>query len=93
MSINKIHLVEVINETFSPSTLTIKIGDTVTWKNMRDGYYGKVMIVGSRECRTIRSGILEKGQTFSYTFNQTDSCIITDGFIIHTRPQTVTVVE
>ncbi|MBI2572624.1 hypothetical protein HYV86_02080 [Candidatus Woesearchaeota archaeon] len=90
---NKIHVVELRNATFSPEKLTIKVGDTVTWKNMRSGYYGRAMIVGSRQCREIRSEIFDSGETFSWTFTQPNDCTITDGFITYTKASTVTIIE
>ena len=93
VSQNQIHLIEILNNTFSPETLTIKVGDTVTWKNTRSGFNGRAMIIGSRQCRDVKSNMFGPGETFSWTFNRTDECTITDGFIVGTEAGIITIVE
>jgi amicyanin len=49
---------------FTPSTLTIKVGDAVTWTNNGPSTHTVTADDGSFE-----SGNLSKGKTFSHTFN------------------------
>ncbi len=55
--------INISNFAFSPSTLTVNKGDTVTWVNL-DGVAHTV--VGS----SIDSGTLATGQSYSFTFNE-----------------------
>lgn len=53
------------NFSFSPNTLTIKAGTTVTWTNQDDATHTVTSYTGLFD-----SGDLGKGDTFSYTFTQ-----------------------
>lgn len=53
--------VDIQNFSFTPSTLTIKKGTTVTWTN-NDSTPHQI------KSATFNSGQLSKGQTFSFTF-------------------------
>jgi len=53
------------NFAFSPDTLTIKAGTTVTWTNQDDATHTVTSYTGLFD-----SGNLGKGDTFSYTFTQ-----------------------
>jgi len=52
---------------FSPKTLTIKAGDTVTWTNMDSASHTVTSDPGSSE---LGSGNLPNGQSYSHTFTQ-----------------------
>lgn len=56
--------VNIQNFSFIPSTLTIKKGTTVTWTN-NDSALHQIKSV------TFNSSQLSKGQSFSFTFNET----------------------
>jgi plastocyanin len=56
------HAVEVGDGSFSPASLTVSVGDTVTWTNADDSPH-TVTAEGAFD-----SGNLEPGQTFSFTF-------------------------
>ena len=58
------HVVEIGDGFFSPATLTIAVGDTVTWTNTDDSPH-TVTAGGAFD-----SGNLDAGQSFSFTFSQ-----------------------
>jgi plastocyanin len=57
--------VEIEDFAFSPATLTIKKGSTVKWTNKDDIGHTATSNDGAFD-----SGILSKGQTYSFTFNE-----------------------
>ncbi len=57
------NVVTIANMSFSPSTITVKVGTTVTWKN-NDGY---AHTVTSDDGTNFNSGNLGAGASFSYT--------------------------
>ncbi len=58
--------VRTANFAFSPATLTIKEGDTVTWTNNDNAPH----TITSDSDSEIDSSPFENGQTFSHTFSQ-----------------------
>lgn len=56
--------VNIENFAFSPSTITVKKGAVITWTN-NDSAPHKI------KSATFNSGVLNKGQSFSFTFNET----------------------
>jgi plastocyanin len=50
---------------FSPSEITIDIGEEIMWINDRKNV--KAMVQGTREHRHIISTILDPGESFTYT--------------------------
>jgi plastocyanin len=58
--------VDIHNFAFSPATITIKVGGTVTWKQL-DTVGHSVESVSSPPSWTT-SKVLSTGQTFSHTF-------------------------
>lgn len=74
------HVVELTINGFEPYKISVKAGDMVTWKNARKGTkFNQGMIIGVRECRDVRSGVLESGEEYSYTFEEPAKCTIVDG--------------
>lgn len=57
--------VTIVNFAFSPATVNITVGGTVTWTN-KDGTTHTVTADGG----AFDSGNLDSGKTFSFTFNQ-----------------------
>jgi plastocyanin len=55
--------VQITDSTFSPATLTIQVGDTVTWRNADDRPHTVTSNDGAFD-----SGNLDEGQGFSFTF-------------------------
>src|SRR5665647_1421190 len=56
--------VTIKGDAFSPSSLTVKVGDTVTWTN-NDNHDHTV----TSDNGTFNSGNIANGSTFSFTFN------------------------
>ena len=57
------HLVAVADFAFSPATLTITAGDTVTWTNEDQVAHTATSTAGAFD-----SGLLDQGDSFSFTF-------------------------
>jgi plastocyanin len=57
--------VGIVNFAFSPATLTVPVGTTVTWTNRDQDAHNVVDRAG-----TFRSPTLNPGDTYRYTFNQ-----------------------
>ncbi len=73
------HTIEVKKEGFVPAELTIKVGDTVEWKVTRAGYLHSAMILGTQNCVSVKSKILNTGDSFKWTFDKAGTCTIVDG--------------
>ncbi len=52
---------------FSPSTLTIRVGENVTWTNTNSVQHN---VVSDSPADPFTSGILNNGQTYTHQFNQ-----------------------
>jgi plastocyanin len=59
------HVVEISGLAFSPTTLTITAGDTVTWTNADSSPH-----TASADGGAFDSGNLDQGQSYSHTFTQ-----------------------
>jgi plastocyanin len=59
------HAVEIGDSVFSPASLTIGVGDTVTWRNADDRPHTVTSNDGAFD-----SGNLDEGQGFSFTFTE-----------------------
>lgn len=57
------HLVEIEGFAFAPATLTIQVGDTVTWTNLDDVEHTATSTAGAFD-----SGLLAQGESYSLTF-------------------------
>lgn len=85
-------LVIVQHESFTPSTLTIKIGDMVTWKNINDfvglAYQqhtvtsGTIVQTGGNPDGLVRAP-LKKDEVFSYKFTEPGEYL----FYLNEHPQ------
>ncbi len=73
------HYVNLVEGGFEIEEITIKVGETVAWKNEREGYVNKAMILGTKQCQPIRSGIFMPGEVFRWTFTKAETCVIVDG--------------
>jgi len=60
----KTYIVQISNFTFNQNVLNIKVGDTVRWEN-------KDSVPHALAADKFSSNPLSKGDTFSYTFNET----------------------
>lgn len=59
--------VDMMNYAFSPASLTISVGDTVTWTNHDAAPHNVVVSDGPVK---FTSPLLQQGETYSYTFTQ-----------------------
>jgi len=59
--------VEIKGFAYNPATVTVKVGDTVTWTQM-DGSMHTVTTVSGPE--SFDSGLLKQGESFKYTFTK-----------------------
>lgn len=70
------HIVEIKEYALDPKTITIKVGDTVTWKNVKpeDKRNSKAQIWRVRGvCSSdIKSEYFMPGETYSYTFDDVE---------------------
>lgn len=58
------HAIEIGDGSFSPASLTVTVGDTVTWTNVDDSPHT------ATASGAFDSGNLDGGQTFSHTFDE-----------------------
>jgi plastocyanin len=80
------HDVQIVDSTFSPASLTIQVGDTVTWRNADDRPHTVTANDGAFD-----SGNLDEGRGFSFTF--TESGTYTYRCDYHPEMQATIVVE
>lgn len=57
------HSVRIVDDAFSPGSITVAVGDTVTWTNTGEDPHTVTAADGSFD-----SGRLDPGQSFSFTF-------------------------
>jgi plastocyanin len=60
-------VVKIDNFSFSPATLTVPVGATVTWTNQDDIPH---TVVSTDDPRAFRSKVLDTDEKFSYTFTK-----------------------
>ncbi|MEK6901103.1 MAG: hypothetical protein AABX37_02070 [Nanoarchaeota archaeon] len=77
--VSKNHTITLVGAGFPVTELTIKVGDTITWVDAREGKTSQAMIVGSSKCPKIKSKIYHPGESFSWTFDKKGNCMIVDG--------------
>jgi plastocyanin len=59
--------VKIDNFSFSPATLTVAVGTTVTWTNQDDIPH---TVVSTDDPRAFRSKVLDTDEKFTYTFSK-----------------------
>jgi amicyanin len=59
------HAVDIANFAFAPATLTIQVGDTVTWTNLDAVQHTATSTTGAFD-----SGLLDQNESYSFTFTQ-----------------------
>lgn len=65
---------------FGVPEVRIKVGETVAWKNEREGRQSKAMVLGTQWCSSIvRSTLFGPGEVYRATFNKAGTCTIVDG--------------
>ena len=60
--------VTISNYAFSPATVKVKVGDTVTWTNQDD--VGHTVTADNTSSDAPLSDLLSKGQSYSFTFKK-----------------------
>ena len=74
--------IKFVGTAFEPQELTVKVGDTVVWENDRDTpQLNKAMVVGTKNCVSVKSSILATGEKYKYTFTEPGTCEVVDGYI------------
>ncbi len=74
--------VQMTDDGFVPETLTLNVGDTITWVNEReDPPLHQAMVVGLRLHNDILSPVLLPGETYTWTFTETGEYDIVDGIL------------
>lgn len=63
------NMVEISNFAFSPSTMRVKKGTTVTWTNRDDAHHDITPTSGASDFKA--SELLSNGESYSFTFNMT----------------------
>ncbi len=81
---------QVDSEEFDNFVLKINVNDTVEFRNVREGNYKMALLVGNRECSNIKSGFFDSGKSFSWTFNESGICWISDA-IFTTQAMKITI--
>lgn len=65
---------------FGVPDVHIKVGETVAWKNEREGRQTKAMVLGTQWCSGIvRSKLFGPGEVYRATFNKAGTCTVVDG--------------
>jgi amicyanin len=62
------HAVQIVDFTFAPASLTVSVGDTVTWTNLDSVAHTATSTSGAFD-----SGDLDQGESFSLTFTAAGS--------------------
>ena len=85
--------VEILNDKFGTDQITVSVGDTLVWKNVRTGSSSLTgaMIIGVRNCADVKSTVFKPGNSFSWTFNEPETCTIVDGIRTTMIPMRVVV--
>ena len=74
------HVVTINDKGFTPNALSIKVGDTVEWKNTRGaGRLKLAMVIGTGPCAKAKSDLLNPGETYRATFDTAAKCTIVEG--------------
>ncbi len=65
---------------FGVPDVHIKVGETVAWKNEREGRQTKAMVLGTQWCSGIvRSKLFGPGEVYRATFDKKGTCTVVDG--------------
>lgn len=78
--VNGLVEVNITKTDFEPKVVEIKVGQEVIWVNKRD--IVKASIFGVREMSAMKSGFLQPGETFTWTFNEPGKFTYVDAVVI-----------
>ena len=70
----------ITDKGFAPEKTIIKAGQTVIWKNKQKNL--QALVYGVREISHLKSQIMKRGQTFSWTFTEEGEYTYVDGVVI-----------
>ncbi len=87
----KSHTVLLIGGGFEIREVRIKAGDTVIWKNEREGRYSKALVLGTKACAKLKSSFFGPGELFRWKFEAPGECVVVDG--IYTTQTMKVIVE
>ena len=75
------HIIKMTDEGFSKDELSIKVGEKITWENVRNGKFKQAMIIGTQKCGSVKSKFFNPDESFSWTFEEPVNCLIVDGIM------------
>ena len=73
------HTVNMVDGGFEDASITIKVGDTVVWQNVREDALNRAMVIGTRDCQNVKSRFFLPGSQYSYKFTKPMTCSLVDG--------------
>ncbi|MBI2146105.1 hypothetical protein HYU22_02065 [Candidatus Woesearchaeota archaeon] len=74
------HTINMVDGGFEDTSVTINAGDTVVWQNIRENTnLNEAMVIGTRDCRYLKSKFFNPGEHFSYKFTKLGVCTVVDG--------------
>lgn len=85
------HEILITNDGFSTKKLTIKQGESVTWKNQRTDRPTDTIIVGVRNCHEVKSKQFGPHESFTFVFDEIKTCTIVDGVYSQEDPVEIVV--
>ncbi len=83
------HTLDLVEEGFPVKEINIKVDDVIQWTNNRKGSFDQALIVGTRNCVRVNSGILKQGESFTWTFKEKGVCTLVDGIFTEETLQVV----
>jgi plastocyanin len=86
------HVIEMTGAGFDVGELNVRVGDTIEFKNNRQEKINGInnaMVIGTFECRGIKSGIIKLGESFTYTTDKELNCEIVDGIFVDEKMQLI----
>jgi len=86
------HVVEMTTAGFDVDELSVRVGDTVAWVNNRQEKINGInnaLVLGTFECRGIKSGIIKLGESYTYTFEEALDCEVVDGIFTEEKMRVV----
>ena len=72
------YAVEIYGDGFTESELMVNRGDTVIWKNMREGKLKTALIQGTKNCVYLKGKLLQPDEKFEWTFMEEGKCQVMD---------------
>jgi len=75
----KTHTVKLDDTGFEVDDITISVGDTVNFVNLRTGKAKTALLIGINKCRDLRSKIFHYEESYSWKFDEAMSCTVVGG--------------